>query len=117
MQKIVIPNTDISGDGSASRCLYNDTMFAARLYTRRAKTYPPQSTSGDGNSNNTTGGAQFQPWPYAVEIKQSIGGGERVPDCYRSVDGKLGARVDLPAAAGSGSANGECECRYLNFGT
>ncbi len=114
MQKIVIPNTDINGDGSASRCLYNETHFSATLYTKRAKTYPPEPpSSGGGSGASTSAAGQFAPWPYAVEISQTIGSRSGVPDCYATMNGKLGVHVDFAGV----SATGNCECGYMNFGT
>lgn len=116
MQKVVIPNEDITGDGSAARCLYNDTRFEAKLYTKRAKTYPPTESEGDANSSANPPSAtpaQFQPWPYAVEMAQTIGSGAGVPDCYKTMDGQLQDRIGLAGV----STGGECECGYLNFGT
>lgn len=114
MQKTVIPNEDISGgDGSAAKCLYDETVFEGRVYTRRSKTYPPtpsDATSDGGRGGG--GGSEFEPWLYAVEIAQTI---SMAPECYKTLNGDLRDRIDLDApAAGAG---GECECGYRNFGT
>lgn len=79
-----------------------------------AKTYPPEASAADvGAGRESSSSEQFQPWPYAVEISQTIGSGSGVPDCYKTENGQLREQVDL---AGT-SANGDCECGYLNFGT
>ena len=127
MDKVVVPNADISsaGDGSASRCLFNGTRFQAKLYTKRPKTYPPPELTGDGEGETDVsssggggggGGASqpFQPWPYAVEIAQTIAAGSRVPDCYQTLNGQLGERIELTGQVSEGA---ECACEYLNYGT
>ncbi len=126
MDKVVFPNADITagGDGSASRCLFNDTRFRARLFTKRAKTYPPSDLAGEegegeeesGAPASGGGGQQFQPWPYAVEITQTIASGSAVPECYRTLNGQPGERVDL-ARTVDVTEGAECACEYLNYGT
>ncbi|KAF7509737.1 hypothetical protein GJ744_007432 [Endocarpon pusillum] len=120
MDKVVVPNTDITrdGDGAAARCLFNRTRFRATLYTRRAKTYPPPELTGseEGKSESESDTTPFQPWPYAVEISQTIASGAAVPECYKSLNGQLGERIEL-AGAGAVSDAAECACEYLNYGT
>jgi hypothetical protein len=113
---MVIPNEDISdGDGSAAKCLYNETVFEGRLYTKRPKTYPAEGSDGaDGGE-----GGEFQPWPYAVEMAQTV---NMAPECHKTVSGKLGEMIEVAASGVAGGAradggNGECECGYRNFGT
>lgn len=117
MQKIVFPDTDISGSGFASLCQYNDTLFSAKLYTKMEKTYPAPAASGAGAgglSENNLSTTQFEDWPYAVEINQTVSGGRLVPDCYRVQNGKPVEQIQL---AEDGIERAECACRYLNFGT
>ena len=122
MQKVVFPDSDISGNGYASLCRYNDTQFSVKLYMAKAKTYPSPSDRG-ANANNIDGAAlaeedslpaKFRPWPYAVEINQTISSGSGVPDCYRMQDQKPVEQILL---TGDVSASAECACRYLNYGT
>lgn len=124
MDKVVVPNADVTsaGDGSASRCLFNATRFQAKLYTKKAKTYPPSDLTGDGNGGSSSpsggggGGQQFQPWPYAVEITQTIASGSAVPECYKTLNGQMGERVDL-ARTVAVAEGAQCACEYLNYGT
>lgn len=114
MQKIVAPNEDISSDGSgaASRCLYDETVFEGRLFTRRAKTYPSQDVNTTSGGQEEEGREEFEPWPYALEAAQTI---NMEPKCFKTVNGKMGDRIEI--AAGRSGGGGECECGYRNFGT
>ena len=115
MQKIVVPNEDISrdSDGAASRCLYDETVFEGRLFTGRAKTYPTQDVNAtSGGEQGEEGGDEFQPWPYGLEMGQTV---SMEPECFKMVNEKMSERIGL-VASGSGGG-GECECRYRNFGT
>jgi hypothetical protein len=74
-------------------------------------TAPPAASASAGTG--TASGTVIQPWPYAVEVDQSTGGGANVPDCYEVINGNPGARVTNglePQPAGS-----ICNCTYKNF--
>ena len=112
MQKIVVPSEPLTADNAATECYYNHTLFSAKLYTKIAKTYPVQAGSASGNPDPDPN-ALFGEWPYAVEVEQFIDGGSGVPDCYKIVDGAMGAKV---AVAGTTSSD-SCECLYMNYDT
>ncbi|KAI9677157.1 MAG: hypothetical protein M1829_002731 [Trizodia sp. TS-e1964] len=107
MQKLVLPSAALTADNSATQCTYNDTTLHASLYTQMASNYPPASASG-------APGATFQTWPHAVSVEQVVGGGVDTPACYKTVDGKQGARLlegITPQPAGE-----LCSCLYINYG-
>lgn len=112
MQKIVVPSLPLTADNAATECYYNHTLFSARLYTKIAKTYPVQAGSASGNPDPDPN-AIFGEWPYAVEVRQLIDGGNGVPDCYKIVNGVMGAKV----AVGGTTVNDACECLYMNYDT
>ena len=60
--------------------------------------------------STTLGG--YEQWPYAVEITQSAVGGTDVPNCYETVDGRLGTPIEelIPQPE-----TAECLCSYQNF--
>ena len=107
LDKIDIPTTALTPDDSASECMFNTTTFTAHLYTKRPKVYP-----GDSVSNSTTG-APYQDWPYAVDVMQSIEGGGEVPACYKTVNGGLGDRINLATEP----ETSQCSCTWMNYGT
>jgi hypothetical protein len=84
-------------------------MLEASLYTKMTPTAPVKATP----SSATQPTISFRPWPYAVEVKQSIGGGADVPNCYISVNGQLGARVT--SGLTPQPATNDCSCVYRNF--
>ena len=106
-----MPTVSITNDNSRASCWFNGTTFQAQLYTKHEKTYPPAD-----NGAPTAGGtpaAGSSAWPFAVDIKQVIGGGEGIPECYRMVNGAVGARVTEGLA--STGVGGLCSCAYQNF--
>ncbi|KAK5732794.1 hypothetical protein LTR17_010212 [Elasticomyces elasticus] len=86
-QKSVIPSSSILSSGAAAICYYNATIFTGTLYLDTNSTFP-----GSGVAD-ATGIGGYTPWPYAVEITQTSGGGVGVPDCYQSVNGGVGQRI------------------------
>lgn len=112
MQKIVVPSSPLTADDAATECYYNNTQFSARMYTKKAKTYPVQAGSASGNPDPDPS-AIFGEWPYAVDVQQFIDGGSGVPDCYKVVNGVMGEKVDV----GTVSIDESCECLYMNYGT
>ncbi|MCJ1245969.1 hypothetical protein MMC30_003173 [Trapelia coarctata] len=108
INKVVVPSTSITADNTMAACQFNNAQFQANLYTRMANTYPSNSSSP--SSDPISG---VEPWPYAVEVIQSIGGGANVPACYKVHDGNFGARVTgglVPQPSGQ-----NCNCTYKNF--
>lgn len=105
LDKTVIPTTAITSDGSTAECMYNGTTFTAHLYTKKSKTYPSDSLNSTDDF--------YQPWPFAVDISQSIAGGASVPDCYKTNNGILGDKVTLQTE----SSTSTCDCSWQNYGT
>lgn len=111
MPKSVIPNIDISGTGTQSRCYFNETTFTGTLYLSQPRKYPDSSTAV------TSASGDDGEWPFAIEITQTSPGGETgdqiIPACYSYVDGKNGDLLD--AGLFAQSADSRCECGYSNF--
>ncbi|KAK1819799.1 hypothetical protein LTR12_005825 [Friedmanniomyces endolithicus] len=105
--KSVIPSTSLLSSGAAAECFYNSTIFTGTLYLDAASTFPGESLA------NETGIGGYTPWPYAVEISQTSGGGADVPACYEMVNGGVGQRILTATTAEAGSA--ECVCDYRNY--
>ena len=62
---------------------------------------------------SSEGNSDWQPWPYAVNVTQSVHGGQGVPECYEFTnDGKQGPLIGGIAAQASDTM---CECQWLNF--
>jgi hypothetical protein len=90
-------------NGVAAKCTYPGTTVQGNLYTKMTSTYP---LAGQSVSNSAG-----QPWPYAVKVEQSVGGGELIPTC---VNTNTGAAITgfTPQPAES-----LCSCIYRNFKT
>lgn len=102
MDKKVVPSTSITDDNSSAVCFFNSTTFTGYLYTKMEKDYPTSS----GDESNT-------PWPYAVRAEQSIGGGENVPNCYKTDNGRITEQItDGINAMGASTL---CSCLYRNY--
>ncbi|KAK3723212.1 hypothetical protein LTR37_001935 [Vermiconidia calcicola] len=106
MPRTVIPSPAITADNAAAECFFNQTVFTANLYLSTPRTFP----SGKLAMSTTLGG--YEQWPYAVEITQSAVGGTDVPNCYETVDGRLGTPIEelIPQPE-----TAECLCSYQNF--
>ncbi|KAI4235038.1 MAG: hypothetical protein L6R40_006584 [Gallowayella cf. fulva] len=97
-------------------CYFNATTLQGTLYTKKPKNYPAPlatttATAEDENENSDA----FQPWPYAVDIQQTIAGGDAVPQCFRSTaNGNLGDRMTEGISPRPESAT--CACEWRNFG-
>jgi hypothetical protein len=110
MDKIVMPQTALTPDNAATGCIYNDTAFEARLYTKMRSTYPTNAEA----VNPSAQGPVFKPWPNAVKVMQVIDGGQNVPMCFRTTNGLLGQRVTEGLEAQPSTST--CTCEYMNFG-
>ena len=111
MSKTVIPNTDITGDGSAVKCLFENTRFEAKLYTKRPRTYPANTENEEQGNADT---ADFKPWQFAAEVSQTTDSDMKMPNCYRTKDGGLGEKVEVK---GDAEVDGtQCKCDYRSFG-
>ncbi|KAI9885867.1 MAG: COP9 signalosome (CSN) subunit [Watsoniomyces obsoletus] len=108
--KIVIPDGSIGNDPFRASCYYNGTTFDAALYTRRSKTDASASAAPSPPPSPQAGGAAFRPWPYAVQVVQSISGRPNVPTCYKLVNGRQGEPLDVRIGA-----SGMCSCRYQDL--
>ncbi len=119
-KKIVIPSAAISRDNSMATCFYNDTTFQADLYTRMSRSYPPpaSASSSAATSSSTAGSGDsasegFKPWPYAIRVEETIGGGSNVPACYKTVNGNLGDRINDGIT--EEAQKNMCGCLYKNW--
>lgn len=120
MDKMVVPTGPIGGETARLGCYYNDTNFEARLYTRRPRAESDDSPSPASASPSQAPGpsrrsfeqkrAEFEPWPYPVQVEEVIQSGPGVPTCYRLVDGRSRdeIEVDLEKPVGGGT----CRCLY-----
>jgi len=105
--KSVIPSTSLLSSGAAAECFFNNTIFTGTLYLDAASTFPSGSLASE------TGIGGYTPWPYALEISQTSGGGADVPACYEMVNGGVGNRITTATTPEAGSA--ECICDYRNY--
>ena len=120
--KVVVPTGSIGGETARLGCHYNDTTFEAQLFTKRPKkklqisrapvsriysAYPPPPP---WRTSVLAKRAQYQPWPYAVQVEQTIQSGPGVPSCFKMANGerKDPANVDLEVRKGAGV----CRCLY-----
>jgi hypothetical protein len=103
LPKVVVPTSALTPNNAVTQCYFNSTVLSGTIYLAGSL----------DSSGNATGSGSYQDWPYAVEVLQSSPGGEGIPDCYETVDGKLGARIEglEPEAEGD-----ECRCEYRNYG-
>ena len=116
VQKVVFPSFNV-------KCFYNDTQFSADMYTKKPKSYPPDSASPTSSAieavsttavgPNPAGTSAFSNWNFAVDATQSIGGGIDVPACYDWVDGQVGSR--LTSGYTVQPAEDFCSCAYKNY--
>lgn len=107
------------------KCFFNDTQFTANMYTKKPKSYPSNSASpspsssavgavatGTGSAGAPSGG-DFANWNFAVEARQSIGGGVDVPACYKWINGQVGSRITSGYTVEP--AENFCSCAYKNY--
>ncbi|MCJ1439338.1 hypothetical protein MMC27_008730 [Xylographa pallens] len=107
--KVVIPSASITTDNSMATCQFNNTQLQASLFTRIPSSYP--SNSSASSTGNITGG--FQPWPFAIQVSQSINGGVDVPACFEVINGNLGEPITNGLSAKS--SQDFCSCVYKNY--
>ncbi|KAM0719908.1 hypothetical protein Q7P37_004043 [Cladosporium fusiforme] len=103
LPKTVVPSSAITSNNAASQCFFNNTTLAGTIYL--SAPHSEQSGTGVTDSNEV--------WPFAVEITQSSPSGDATPDCYETIDGRLGGRIVQglePEEDGK-----ECICGYKNF--
>ena len=122
LQKVVFPKANFG-----VKCYYNSTLFAANLYTKKAKDNVPTPSSssrlfrrdphaGPSPLDKRQDQGQFKEWDYAIDATQSIGGGTGVPDCYE-YDGAKPDEVGKRVTKGyEGKTAGDfCSCVYGNW--
>jgi hypothetical protein len=116
--KVVNMTGSIGDDKGDFTCDYGATNIGGALYTKMAKTYPPDTIAVTGAGN--------PPWPFgtalhfsithmtraltqfiAVRVEQTVAGGENVPSCTS----KSGNTVS-PKAQDAGTL---CSCLYKNW--
>ncbi|KAL8775999.1 MAG: hypothetical protein Q9213_008414 [Squamulea squamosa] len=105
LDKITIPSIGMN-------CYFNDTTLEGNLYTKKARDYPtptPAEAPSTAESRD-----EFRPWPYAIDIRQSVGGGQDTPQCFRMQNGEKGDRITEGIFPKGG--NEICSCEYKNFG-
>ncbi|KAI9841428.1 MAG: hypothetical protein M1837_000704 [Sclerophora amabilis] len=115
-----VPNVEVTDDGSLATCYYNGTTLAADLYSKQPQSFPASPSSSSSSaasaaSPSTSSGAseEFRPYPFAVEVKQSISGGANVPTCFKTNRGQpVGDRI----TEGVSERDGQCSCLYQNYG-
>jgi hypothetical protein len=113
--KTVIPDQSITDDDSQAICYFQAVSFQASLYTKMQKTYPQNSTSTASASPSAASGSSSSvsptPWPFAVRVEETSGGGDGVPDCYKTRNGVQGDPIPLTP---QGAAD-LCSCLYRNW--
>ena len=98
------------------RCYYNDVIFEGSLYTQRPKSYFGPSTgttTAETPDATNSSSSAFENWKFAVDVKQSIGGGPNVPECYHVDNGVKGAKITDEIT--SETADDQCSCLYKNY--
>ncbi|KAL8675703.1 MAG: hypothetical protein Q9186_007666 [Xanthomendoza sp. 1 TL-2023] len=97
-------------------CYFNGTVIEGDLYTKKPKTYPATTTAGEEEGTKSSDNDKaFQPWPFAVDIRQKIAGGSNTPQCFRMQGNRQGDRVTEGITSRLESEM--CSCEYRNFGS
>ncbi|KAL9600913.1 MAG: hypothetical protein Q9219_002848 [cf. Caloplaca sp. 3 TL-2023] len=94
-------------------CFFNDTRLEGNLYTKKAPNSLSSSSSGSAVPSAPASSDTFQPWPYAVDVRQTIGGGQTVPECFRIQNNQRGDRIADGITPRPDSSM--CSCEYKNF--
>jgi hypothetical protein len=97
----------VTNSAATAVCWYNSTVMTATLWTRQRATYPANITSVPAPVNATN---TFEPWPYAVDIREVQDAGPGVPDC-RSLAGQPIGNFEVQSASNADI----CSCSYANF--
>ncbi|KAK4193491.1 hypothetical protein QBC35DRAFT_481768 [Podospora australis] len=126
----LVSSQSTSDDNKILKCWFNTTVLSATIWTRRRASYPANITSATLPSSSTdqkTPREKWPPWPFAVEIQETQGESDEVPDCF---DAGTGQRVNPALVALAGSRNStntaagvtkrqeegnQCGCFYKNF--
>ncbi|KAI9751737.1 MAG: hypothetical protein M4579_005928 [Chaenotheca gracillima] len=118
MNKVVIPKTSLTSDGTVATCYYNGTTLNADLYTKQPKTFPSGAAASSASASasavpSSSSSDPFRPYPYATEIRQTISGGSDIPSCFKTINGNP---TGSPITDGVTGKSGQCGCLYQNFG-
>ena len=116
MDAYVVPSSPITSDNTAAACWYNGTRFEGSLYTRataNANASSMSTMSSAAPMPTSTPSNGWSSWPGAVNVTQSIPGGNNVPNCYQLTDGVLGAPVTQ--GLGPKPASEVCACQWRNY--
>ena len=111
LNKTVNPLVPITTDNSQAACMYYNTDFQGNLYTKITHSYPTTTSNTSTVSAGDVVG--FEPWPYAADITQKIGGGSSVPDCYKTFNNNLGDRITDGFSAEP--SEDTCSCIWKNY--
>jgi hypothetical protein len=112
LARSVSPSSNITTDNSAVECQFPGTSLQASLYTRMSKSYP------NAEKGDPTGDPISTPWPYAVRIEQVAGGGQNVPECYKSdKNGKVQMQGGPVGDFEPQDRGALCSCLYKNWRT
>lgn len=104
--QFTVPSSDIRGGNLRAGCYFNQTAIEGNLYTRK----PFQNTSPNLKRRASN---EWEEWPFAVNVTQSIRGGQDVPNCYELNNADLGARITNGLEQQPSDA--VCECGWKNF--
>ncbi|KAL8709673.1 MAG: hypothetical protein Q9220_005613 [cf. Caloplaca sp. 1 TL-2023] len=96
-------------------CFFNNTNLEGNLYTKKTQNYPVSgtATSSAAAASDSATRNDFGAWPYAVDIRQSVGGGQNTPECFRMDNGQQGDRITEGLTPQSSSSM--CSCEWKNF--
>lgn len=109
-QKMVVVSS-LAADGENGVCYYNNTAFSGQLYTQK----PLQNVTADKNSSMAQmQSGDWMPWPYALNLTQSVAGGDRVPDCYEKTDSTQNG-PPITTATQPQPTTAECLCEWMNY--
>ena len=108
LNKITVPSIGVN-------CFFNDTNLEGNLYTKKPQSYTPSgiSTASAATAPAPASSDDFQLWPYAVDVRQTIGGDQTVPECFRIQDNQKGDRITDGITPQPESST--CSCEYRNF--
>ena len=110
LDKFVVPDASLTDDNGEASCWFNRTEFTANLYTRK----PAAGATSLGSKTDAEQlSSQWTEWPHAIEVNQTIRGGQDVPNCYEPSNGDSRSRIStgLPVQP----TNSLCECAWRNF--
>jgi hypothetical protein len=108
LDKYVQPPMSLDSSDSLDGCWFRGTTLSAALYTKKKP---------DSSVNATAAAVQtgWLSWPNAVEVNQTINGGNNVPACFQiEANGNQGPQVTNGLSPQPQSDS--CGCFYRNYG-